>query len=157
VASLDVSARRLADLSRQLNDYTDRLNARLLHIEEDLRNAGLGLDLWLDPITGRTPDGTEERFRIGWTKSREWGFFWESYRDDGQPDWQPLLNAPRWVRVAAFPHVAALIERLAVMAKEALDELEPIAKDLPPAPDDGPSDEDLAKVGTASDEEDIPF
>ena len=144
--SLDESARHLAQLSRQLNDFTDRVNARLLHIEEELRKAGLGFEYWSGEIEGIDEQGAKLPFRIGWTKGFDrWGFYWNTAEPG---DLCPLRDAPRWVRIAAFPHVPELISRLTEMAEDTLRILQPIAENLPPV---DPVPDNAAK------EDDIPF
>jgi hypothetical protein len=133
MVSMDESVQFLCQISRQLNDYTDRLNGRIIQMDAELQTAGVGFPLWLEePIEVQTSDGQNRAFYIGWAKVGEWGFHWQTpvgAQNEDAP--KPLLEAPRWVRLAAFPQLKTLICRLTEVVAGALREFEPLAEDLP--------------------------
>lgn len=157
-SSLDESIQKLCSLSQQINEYADRLSAYLAQAESQLRQAGLGLRVWLDKsITATTPEGDELTFRLGWAKTgkgaKAWGFHWITEADllKGEAP-QPLADAQRWVRVAAFHYVDALVVKLITAAEETLQTFEPIKGELPKLTAIETSSND-----TETEEEDIPF
>jgi hypothetical protein len=133
VSSLDLPTAELCKLAEELNDLTNRLNARLRSLEDELREAGVGVELWLDkPIHFVNAEGQEEGFYLAWTKTTDWGFHWASETPFGAGDEvRPLRTAPRAIRAAAFPHLDTLIRRLTAAVKSALKQLYAVRDDLP--------------------------
>lgn len=122
MASLDESVSHLANQSARLNDLTNRLNGQLLATQRALRDAGVGVELWLEKAISC---GDGEPFWLGWAKGSRgaWAFY---VVDDRGVKWDPsdpmpylratdgvaLLSATRATRVAAFPNVGKLVQKL---------------------------------------------
>lgn len=142
MASLDQSVSNLSELASRLNDYTNRLNGRLLETQRRLRDSGVGVEMWLDKPIERAGG---ESFRLGWAKSLRggWCFYVVSEAvlkhdlNDDSPypracDGAPLLNSSRATRAAAFAGVGELVLMLTQVVNSELSMFDGLEDELPP-------------------------
>jgi hypothetical protein len=135
IVSLEESVQALCTNAQKLNSLTDRLNEKLADAERRMRDAGVGIELWLDDVidvAGENP------VKIGWYDNGGWSLVFAYLDDDGhRAKVVDLISASRAVRIAAFPHVLVLIERLQVEVASALERFSHIEGELdgsPPQP-----------------------
>ncbi len=134
----------VARLSKRLNDLTDRLNAQISSAEKQLRDGGVGLELWLpEPFT---PVGDTDQWWLGWHKSNDgWGFYVREF-DPAEVDPHDitargpdaLLDCGRAIRLAAFPCIEPLADLLGRRLSETLELFSEFQDDLPPVQDGPP-------------------
>lgn len=137
---IQVSLRKLASISQNLNVVSDKLTEELTSVESALKKLKLGVTAWVDLFKEELPGGEEAVTSLGYSKhSGKWGLFIFECISGLEPDGQitPLREASRDLRVDAAEKIADLIEKLAEEASETTvkiakraDELKKIAKDL---------------------------
>jgi hypothetical protein len=144
--SLEESVQRLETLAGKLNKATDKLNEQIEAFERRLSVTRIGLEIWLgdDPIPADPLD--EDRslghYIVGWSKIGDWRLatYKRTPPEGYNGDWdvseaQPLVNAPRHVRMRALPLVLSIVERLGNEAERWLSDVE---KALNGTPELGP-------------------
>jgi len=132
---LEKGLRELSVVASALNEATDRLNERILSIEERLGSMGVGDTYWLDqpehhlsvgPWVDATTPGvrrSREAWAVGYTKiSSKWCLAaqeveFQEMRSGASKSFHigrpiALLSAPRIVRVEAVDKMGALIAGL---------------------------------------------
>ena len=127
--SLEESVRRLERLAGKLNQATDKLNEQIEAFEKRLTLTRIGLEIWLADESEKIPadplgeDQSLGYYSVGWAKlgdSWRLAAYKVEWRDAGygsDSGWiaaepQPLVNAPRHVRMRALPLVLSIVERL---------------------------------------------
>ena len=141
MTAMDQSIQRLADAAKKLNEATDSLNDRITEIETGIRGVRVGLETWhAEPMEASTTH-PEDVFQVGWAKlGSEWRLAcrpiegeWVEYEGNGWfelskvvDEAQPLVNAPRTIRIFAIPKVKDLIDSLANEAEKCLDAIVPL-------------------------------
>lgn len=60
--------KELSDLSRQLNQESDKVNSIILRINENLANLNLGVEVWLTGEPIETGERGEVETESGWTE-----------------------------------------------------------------------------------------
>jgi len=157
--SLDQSVQRLSNLASKLNEATDKLNEHLAAAERRLSETRIGLDVWLNDGADRVPadpiaENNEDFFIVGWTKlGEQWRLVAQKFEHDFATTGfrtagpQPLMNAPRHVRMRALPMVVTIVERLGDEAERWLSDVEKAlaGSPTPPSAFDGgpPIDDDI--------------
>lgn len=125
--SLDESVRQLCARAVELNSLTDRLNQKAADIQRQLTKAGVGIELWLqEPI--EVP-GDDPVF-LGWMHLDGWGLAVGRADINGGHTWESLLGSTRATRIAAFPHLGRLIDKLLTEVTASLEAFGPLRGEL---------------------------
>jgi hypothetical protein len=155
------SLNELSDLSRKLNQKSDKTNSIITTINKKLAVLNFGLEVWLKHPTIKSGDfesvysGQIDRLprqrsvvylgycnvEDGWQLAAKSGLLvedWdkeaeETYTELTEVEYQPLLRAPREVRVGALPLVPRLLDEIKLKAEsllKAIDEAEKAANAL---------------------------
>ena len=144
--SLKDSLAKLEAASVRLNESSDSLNDLIVSLEERLGDLNVGIRLWDDAIFDQTDQEPEhgkksliegyaigyeklgDQWRVAFKRVRHWEevdrYGYEVATQIDVSDVQPLLNAPRHVRMMAAGRFEALIENLASTATKYADSVE---------------------------------
>jgi hypothetical protein len=113
----------MAALSRELDAESDKLNARILELENDLEDAQVRVWMWLEERL--VVDDHE--WRLGYRRLHRLSRVVAARRiGTGEPplfdDAQPLGDTPRSVRVVLVPHLDKLLDALHERTQAILDD-----------------------------------
>jgi len=127
-AEVQASLRKLASLSHNLNEASDRLTAELNSVETAINKLKLGVGAWVEIRSEDTGDGFTRICSLGYSKSKgKWGLVLYECLDGMDEDGEltPLRDASRDLRIEAAEKLNALMEKL---AKEAAETTEKVTK-----------------------------
>ena len=112
-----ISFGQLRDAALALNTITDGLNEAVKSIDARLKDLNLGIAAWV-PITA---GAGEPPARLGYAKvdGKTWGL---AIGTDAHQEWL-FAESPRHLRIAAVPHIPALISALLEKANQMRREL----------------------------------
>jgi hypothetical protein len=113
---------KLAVSAANLNNISDELGKSIEGLDSALKRLNLGVTAWVTMDRGdNTEKGGANWYSrdLGYAKiGGKWGIAIRTlsgdyaYPDGDQEDWWLFNDAPRWLRILAIDHMAALIEKL---------------------------------------------
>jgi hypothetical protein len=127
-ADVQASLRKLASLSQDLNQASDRLSAELDSVETAVNKLKLGVNAWASIRAEEAGEGYSRSYSVGYCKIKgKWGLVLFECIDGMEEDGEitPLRDASRDLRVEAAEKLGELIEAL---AKEAAKTTENVTK-----------------------------
>ncbi len=126
----------LSDLSRKLNQASDRINSTISTINSKLNRLNLGVEVWLEHATIKSTDW--EAFNIGYCEIEgEWqlavrrstcepnsyGPIEDVPSEAIEVDYRPLLKAGRGLRLDALSLIPKLVDEIKQRVESLLKEI----------------------------------
>ena len=119
---------RLESLSAHLNQASDSLNDAIKTLEAKLASLRLGVEAWVEIDRESDKDmAGDVRVLLGYARCNGNWCLAVSYVPDWDPEDSPntpLQQASRELRLKAFKHIPALIQKLEKASEETLAEVE---------------------------------